>query len=142
MCLDANAALYTEDVMASHFQRLVHFLNLAASIAPEIKVGEYDMLIPEERSLISQTWNQTQCIYPLAGTDEPVSDYPSASCVHSLFEQQAEQRPDAIAVVCLDQQLSYRQLNEQANQPAHYLRALGIGPEKRVGLMFLDRGLI
>ncbi len=48
-------------------------------------------------------------------------DYPQTQCLHQLFEQQAEQTPDAVAIVCASEQLSYRQLNAQANQLAHYL---------------------
>ncbi|CAM3907686.1 Dimodular nonribosomal peptide synthase [Vibrio aerogenes CECT 7868] len=59
--------------------------------------------------------------------------------VHQLFEMQAAQRPDAVAVSCDVQQQTYRVLNAQANRLAHYLRNLGVGPEKRVALC-LDRG--
>ena len=55
-------------------------------------------------------------------------------CIHELFEEQAERNPDAIAVVCEDRELSYRDLNRRSNQLAHYLRELGIGPEKLVAI--------
>ena len=45
-----------------------------------------------------------------------------------------EQTPTALAVVCEGQQLTYRELNRRANQLAHYLRSLGVGPEVLVGL--------
>jgi non-ribosomal peptide synthetase component F len=61
-------------------------------------------------------------------------------CVHELFEQQAQRTPDAIAVVCQDQQLSYRELNLRADRLAAGLSALGAGPETRVGLC-LERSL-
>ncbi|MGB3405728.1 MAG: amino acid adenylation domain-containing protein [Microcoleaceae cyanobacterium] len=54
--------------------------------------------------------------------------------IHQLFEQQSLQTPDAIAVVFKDEQLTYRQLNEKANQVAHYLKSLNVGPEVRVGV--------
>lgn len=59
---------------------------------------------------------------------------------HQLFEQQSLQTPDAIAVVFKDEQLTYRQLNEKANQVAHYLKTLNVGPEVRVGVC-LERSL-
>jgi aspartate racemase len=60
--------------------------------------------------------------------------YPANSCVHTLFELQAEETPDSIAVVCGNQSLTYRELNIRANRLAHYLRTLGVGPETLVGL--------
>jgi len=51
-----------------------------------------------------------------------------------LFEAQAVQRPDAIAVWCGEQQVTYWELNERANQVAHYLQQQGVGPEVRVGI--------
>src|SRR2546423_2823982 len=48
---------------------------------------------------------------------------------HHLFEQQAARTPDAVAVVCGAETLTYRELNERANQAAHYLRRRGIGPD-------------
>ena len=52
----------------------------------------------------------------------------------------AEKTPDAVAVVCNEQQLTYGALNRRANQMAHYLRALGVGPEVCVGLC-MERSL-
>ncbi|ADO67834.1 non-ribosomal peptide synthetase [Stigmatella aurantiaca] len=58
----------------------------------------------------------------------------SASFIHALFEFQADTRPEAIAVRSEQGSLTYRQLDERANQVAHALRAWGVGPEHRVGL--------
>ncbi len=54
--------------------------------------------------------------------------------VHQMIEDQAAQTPDAVAVVFQDEQLTYRELNKKANQLAHYLRTLGVGPEVLVGV--------
>ena len=62
------------------------------------------------------------------------------SCIHELFEEQAERSPDAVAVVCEGRELRYRDLNGRSNQLAHYLRELGIGPEKLVAIC-LERSL-
>ena len=63
---------------------------------------------------------------------------PADSCVHQLFETQAARTPDAVAVVFEGEQLSYRALNESANQLAHYLIRMGVGSGTRVGV-FLER---
>ena len=55
-------------------------------------------------------------------------------CVHELFEQQAARTPDAIAIVSAEERLTYRELNERANQVAHHLRRRGVGPETLVGV--------
>lgn len=60
--------------------------------------------------------------------------YEHRELVHGMFERQAEQRPDAIALVCNEQQLTYAGLNRKANQLAHYLVQQGVTPETRIGI--------
>src|SRR6478609_1272423 len=62
------------------------------------------------------------------------------NCVHELFEAQAERTPDAIALQCEKQSLTYVQLNERANQVAHWLQKHGVKPERLVALC-LERSL-
>ena len=62
--------------------------------------------------------------------------YLQESTIHQLFEEQVNRTPDAVAVVDEKQQLTYRELNEKANQLAHYLQQCGIGNESLVGLYF------
>jgi amino acid adenylation domain-containing protein len=71
---------------------------------------------------------------PLTAWNETRVDYPESECIHSLFAQQAQRTPEAVAVVYEDQQLTYRQLNERADQLARGLQQLGVGPEVRVGI--------
>lgn len=59
-------------------------------------------------------------------------------CIHEVFERQAHESPDRIAVSCGTERLTYRMLNEQANRLAHYLRDRGVGPEVPVAL-YLER---
>jgi non-ribosomal peptide synthetase component F len=60
--------------------------------------------------------------------------HPADRCVHELFEEQAEKTPEAVAVELEGQALMYAELNRRANQLAHHLRPLGVGPEVPVGL--------
>ncbi|MEN8220810.1 MAG: amino acid adenylation domain-containing protein, partial [Pseudomonadota bacterium] len=62
------------------------------------------------------------------------TEYPSDKTIVSLFEEQVEKTPEAIAVVFEGQQLTYQTLNQQANQLAHYLHTLKVGPETIVGI--------
>jgi amino acid adenylation domain-containing protein len=63
-----------------------------------------------------------------------VSDEPRDRCVHELFEAQAARTPDALALVFGEVRLGYRELDARANQIAHHLRRLGVGPDAVVGL--------
>lgn len=75
-----------------------------------------------ERHTILVEWNQTAV------------DYPRDVTLHQLFESQVRRTPDAVAVVSGSQSLTYRQLNERANQVANYLRKVGVGPDVLVAI--------
>ena len=61
-------------------------------------------------------------------------EYPSDQGIHELFEAQVKETPDSVAVVLGDDQLTYSELNRRANQLAHHLRRLGVGPDLPVGI--------
>ena len=69
-----------------------------------------------------------------------VRRYPTLKLIHQLFEEQVERNPGSIAVAQEDGSLSYCELNARANQLAHCLRRLGVGPDHRVGIC-IERGL-
>src|SRR5690606_9093 len=64
------------------------------------------------------------------------TDYAKGKCIHELFETQVKATPNNIAVVYDDQKLTYEQLNQKANQLAHYLISLGVGSDLPVALSF------
>ena len=76
-----------------------------------------------ERERILYTWNAT------------AQDFLAEPTLHRLVESQAANTPDSLAVVCGEQQLSYGELDRRANQLAHHLRTLGVGPENIVALL-------
>jgi amino acid adenylation domain-containing protein len=100
-----------------------HFGTLLKGIVadPGRPISTLPLLTEAERHLLVQ-WNKT------------AADYPKDSCIHELFEAQVKRTPDATALQFEGKQLTYRELNSRANQLAHYLRRLGAGPEKRVGI--------
>ena len=104
--------------MARHYQTLLASVSRAAD-AP---VWQLPILTTDERDRLLVDWNGTQV------------DYPRDMLLHRLFESQAQRTPDAIAVQCPLQTLSYRELDGQANRLAHYLKTLGVGRETLVGI--------
>lgn len=101
-----------------------HFATLLSGIVnnPLQKISELPLLTEAEQHRQLLEWNETQSLYP---TD---------LCFHQLFEAQVEKTPDAVAVVFQDEQLTYRELNQRANQLAGYLQKLGVKAESKVGL--------
>jgi len=92
-------------------------------IAAGPTVKELPMLSPQELNYLIHTVNDTQ------------ADYPKDKCIHELFEGQVKATPDNIALVFEDEQLTYQQLNEKANQLAHYLvEHHDIKPDMLVGI--------
>jgi amino acid adenylation domain-containing protein len=104
--------------MAGHFRTLLD----AIVAAPEAALSDLPLLTDSERHELL-TWNRTAMP---AGGDR---------CFHHLFEEQARLHPEAAAVRCGDELLTYRELNVRANQLAARLRHMGVGPETRVGIL-------
>src|SRR5258706_1529593 len=116
---------YATDLFeASTIARLAdHFVRLLDGIVgePQRRVSELSLLGEAERCQLVSEWNDTAVAYP-------------QHCLHELFAAQAARTPDAVAVTYDDAALSYGELEQRANQLAHYLRRLGVGPETVVGL--------
>ncbi|MBW4417614.1 MAG: amino acid adenylation domain-containing protein [Myxacorys californica WJT36-NPBG1] len=119
--LEYNTDLFqtsTIDRFIEHFQTLLE--GIVAN--PNQRLSDLPLLSSTERHQLLVEWNQTQ------------TDYPHDQCIHQQFEAQVAQTPDAIAIVFAEQQLTYRELNQRANQVAHYLQKLGVKPEVPVGI--------
>jgi amino acid adenylation domain-containing protein len=105
-------------------QILENFKTLLLTIItnPQQKLYQLSLLSQSEQHKLLVDWNQTQ------------TTFEKLACIHQLFETQAEQTPDAIAIADSHQQLSYQQLNKTANQLAHHLQKQGVQPEKTIGI--------
>ncbi|WP_315790941.1 amino acid adenylation domain-containing protein [Fischerella sp. JS2] len=103
--------------MVQHFQTLLS--GIVAN--PEQRLEALPLLSEAEQQQLLVEWNDTEAEYP-------------NQCIHQLFAAQVERTPDAVAVVFQDEQLTYTQLNQRANQLAHYLQKLGVKPEVLVGI--------
>jgi amino acid adenylation domain-containing protein len=117
---NANPALYDMELLGRLQNRLLRLL--AAIDDPDELIGRLDILPPDERRQTLIAWNETR------------ADYPRERQIHELFEEQAQRTPDRVALVYAGQQLTYRDLNEQADRVARHLLLLGVGPDRCVAL--------
>ncbi|MUG97805.1 amino acid adenylation domain-containing protein [Scytonema sp. UIC 10036] len=88
---------------------------------PQQRISELPLLTETEKNQLLVEWNNTKADYTL-------------ECIDKLFEAQVERTPNAVAVEFENQQLTYRELNNRANQLAHYLQSFGVGPDVAVGI--------
>jgi amino acid adenylation domain-containing protein len=104
--------------LAGHYRTLLD--GVAAD--PDRRLSALPLLETAETHQLLIEWNAT------------TTPYPSDRSVHGLFEDQVDATPDALALVFEGGSLTYRELDRRANRLAHYLRVLGIGPDRRVGV--------
>jgi amino acid adenylation domain-containing protein len=97
----------------------------AALAAPERPLSDLPLLGEGARHQLLTEWNDTAV------------DFPRDACLHDLFEQRAEEAPEAPAVIgagAAEESLTYRELLDRARELAARLRSLGVVPGDRVGL--------
>lgn len=125
--LQYNSDLFDRTTMTRMAE---HFRNLLEGIAahPERRLSELPLQSENERSKSLVEWNKT------------AAEYPRETCVTELFAAMVAQQPDAVAAIFNDEQLSYAELNNRANQLANYLRASGVRTGDLVGVC-LDHSL-
>jgi amino acid adenylation domain-containing protein len=122
VCLfEANGALFEDESVArmtGHFQMLLEGIVTNAAR----RVSELPLLTDTERHQLLVDWTSTR------------TDYPANKSIQELFEEQVARTPEAVAIVCDGEQLTYRELNRLANQLARYLIDRQLGPESRIGV--------
>lgn len=104
---------YTIDDICSIHARFLHIINQILE-NNEIKLKDIEIVTPDEKNKILYTFNNTN------------ADYPKNKTISQLFEEQVEKTPDNIAVKVNNDEITYRELNEKANQLAHYLINSGV----------------
>jgi amino acid adenylation domain-containing protein len=121
-----SKALFEESSIKRMFE---HWQNILVEVlcVPETNISEISLLTEYEKQQFT-TWNST------------ARDYPLECTIPQLFAQQVEKNPDQIAVIYKDQQLSYAELNQKANQVAHYLITHGVKQNSLVGIC-LERSI-
>jgi amino acid adenylation domain-containing protein len=101
-----------------------HFCNLLRGIAadPGQRIAELPLLTDVEEQQLLVDFNNTH------------ADFRLDLCLHHFFEQQVSRTPDATAVICGQERISYQELNRRAAGLAAYLRRQSVGPDVLVGL--------
>ncbi|MDK1378729.1 MULTISPECIES: non-ribosomal peptide synthetase/type I polyketide synthase [unclassified Sinorhizobium] len=119
--------VYNADLWdCSTIERLAkHYCFLLDAIAdtPARRIGDYNLLRPEEEHQVLHGWNNT------------TSPFPSEFCLHNLIETQVATYPDNIAVSCSFEALSYAALEQRANRLAHHLISKGVRLGSVVGVL-------
>lgn len=121
-----NTELFNEDTiirMAGHYKQLL--TNILKN--PEAKLDDFEMLTIEEKDTLINRWNDTKEDY-----------FSNIQSWVELFTKQAEETPQALAVVCGKQQLTYQELDIESNRLANYLISNGVGAECIVGI-YMER---
>ncbi|MGZ4112977.1 MAG: non-ribosomal peptide synthetase, partial [Tumebacillaceae bacterium] len=124
--LEYSTDLFDEGTIAA---MVVHFQTLLAAIVerPEEKIALLPPMTSAELEQVLVEWNDTATEYP-------------ETTIHRLFEEQVEANADVVALVFGEEQLTYRELNERANQVARHLQTRGVGQETVVGIC-MERSL-
>jgi amino acid adenylation domain-containing protein len=123
--IDGRLSYNTDLFEATTMARMAdHFCTLLAGLAtnPDRRISDVSPLAESELHKILIEFNAT------------ATDYSRDLRIHDFFEDQVERTPEATALICDRDRLTYRELNARANQLAHYLRTQGVGPEMLVGL--------
>jgi amino acid adenylation domain-containing protein len=118
---------YSSDLFepATMTRMLGHWRTLLEGIAanPDRRLSQLPILTDAERHQLLVEWSG------------PRVDYPDQACLEHFFEAQVERTPEAVAVVFGEERLTYRVLNERANQAAHLLRKTGVGKGDFVAIL-------
>ncbi|MCK4258180.1 MAG: amino acid adenylation domain-containing protein [Halanaerobiales bacterium] len=122
-----NPAVFREETIAKIESHLIELIDFVLT-NPEAKIKEVSIVTDEEKEKLLFKFNETD------------SSYPKEKTIQQLFEEQVSRHPDKVALVLGEDQLTYRQLNERANQLARVLRAKGVGANQIVG-MIIERSL-
>ncbi len=117
-----NENIYSKELIEQIYK---HFKMIIEQILekPDMNTAKIRIVDDEQKHQLLVDFNNTK------------ADYPKEKAIHQLFEEQAKRTPENIAVVYEDNQLTYRELNERANQLARLLRDKGAAPDSIVGIM-------
>jgi amino acid adenylation domain-containing protein len=120
--VEYNRDLFKPETINRMFQSFQMLLE-DAMIRPDHPVSKLQLMTKQEQHRIVYEMNKTK------------ANFPREKCIHQLFETQAEETPDAIAVIYDDTKMTYLELNCRSNVLAKHLQSLGAGPGVRIGIL-------
>ena len=126
LAINYDTALFEAETIQRMFHHFGHLLAFATA-EPGLRISDLPMLTQDETQQLLVEWN-------------PAEIEGEQKCVHELFEEQVRKTAKAPAIVFGNTSLTYEELNRRANQLAHYLRIVGVGPDARVAIG-VERGL-
>ncbi len=121
-CFEYSTDLFeraTVERLAEHFKTLL----AAAAEQVDAPISELPVMSDSERTFLLSTLNQTR------------HDFPLHESYAALFAAQVAAHPERVAAVCMDEQLTYRELDDRSTRIARALRVRGAGPETLVGVL-------
>ncbi|MFC7396829.1 amino acid adenylation domain-containing protein [Chelatococcus sp. GCM10030263] len=121
--LEYSTELFKRSTAEGVARRFVLLLERALA-TPDSPIGALDLLAPDERRQVLETWNET--VYPHAAVDLTIPQ---------RFAEQVNRRPDAVALRSAGTTLTFAELDRRANRVANRLIDLGVRPETRVGVL-------
>src|SRR3989339_637033 len=124
ICAEYNADLFLSGTIKKFLACYKNLLQGALK-TPRQKISALEIMTPEEKEKLIYGFNNTKV------------DYPKNKTLPELFEKQVKRTPDNIAIEYEGQKLTYRALNEKANQLARFLMLLGVKKESAVGILLI-----
>ncbi|EME64735.1 non-ribosomal peptide synthetase [Amycolatopsis decaplanina] len=119
--IDYNADVF-DPVTIERFARHFRHLLASAGAEPERPLSAWSMMNDSELRLLTEDWNDT------------TTELPAPATVPAVFAEQVRHRPQATALVCGEDSVTYAELDVRSNRLAHRLRTLGAGPETVIGV--------
>jgi amino acid adenylation domain-containing protein len=127
LAVEAASDLFDAETTGRLFRSLQQLIEYVVE-NPDSPLERIPVVAPEDESYVLDELNATE------------TSWDDTALVHRLFEREVDRRPEAVALLFEEQSLTYRELDERANQLAHLLVEEGVGPDARVGI-YLPRGL-
>ncbi|WP_082063125.1 non-ribosomal peptide synthetase [Paenibacillus sp. IHBB 10380] len=133
--LEYATSLFHEETiqrLARHYRAIVR--EMTVSNGPIRRLGDLVIMDDEEKAQLLTVFNRYESEVGKEGF-LPADEHAQWVSILTEIEKQAERTPNAAAIQCGAEQMTYRELNERANNLAHTLRSRGVGPERIVALM-------
>ena len=118
---DYQTSKFTEEEVKEIHNRILYIIDQVLS--NNIALKEIEIVTESEKQKLLYDFNDTK------------TEYPRDKTIAQVFEKQAEENPDKIAIVFENHQLTYKEFNEKANKLARHLRTQGVEAQDKVVIL-------